>query len=368
MSAPNRITTRSKNATQHPGLLIPKPTRRTKDEVAAARQAKDDIKKTKELTKAAAIKRVAEFEKKQANVDTVGGTPRVVTKPKALVRTRSYANVLSGEEAVASSDVDMADNDAGSAFEPRTEEKDETTDDNAESTVILSPPRKKKRVEKKAPKPKVRDAIKAVQVEKPQEKQMVISDDDGVVDVDPTPKPRKALPKARKVAPITGSDDDRPIAAPKLSNWDLPDLTDNDESDVAPPKGREGAKGGAKGGAKMGGKGKEKATDSRAPRKDSKGSNQNHDRKNVPTKPKKSVLSHDILIPTCRCLHWIKQPCSITFSATPPPRRNLKTFPLGLTVGLPPSQRTPNLSRTRSLLLSPANPIMCRNTRAPFPL
>ena len=40
-------------------------------------------------------------------------------------------------------------------------------------------------------------------------------------------------------------------------------MTDNDESDVAPPKGQEGAKGeGAKGGAKMGGKGKRKMTDS----------------------------------------------------------------------------------------------------------
>ena len=106
-----------------------------------------------------------------------------------------------------SSDVDMADNDADSTFEPRTEEKDEMTDDNTESTVILSPLRKKKRVEKKTPKPKVWDAIKAVQVEKPQEKQMVISDDNGVVDVDPMPKPRKTLPKARKVAPITRSDD-----------------------------------------------------------------------------------------------------------------------------------------------------------------
>ena len=120
-------------------------------------------------------------------------------------------------------------------------------------------PRKKKRVEKKAPKPKVQDTIKAVQVKNPQEKQMVISDDDRVVDVDPTPKPCKTLPKARKVAPITESDDDQPITVHKLLKWDLPALTDNDESNVTPPNGWEGAKGGAKGGAKMGGKGKGKA-------------------------------------------------------------------------------------------------------------
>ena len=80
MSATNRITTHSKNATQHSGLLIPKPTCRTKDKVAAAHQTKDDIKKTKELTKAAAIKHVAEFEKKQVNEDAVGGTLKVVIK------------------------------------------------------------------------------------------------------------------------------------------------------------------------------------------------------------------------------------------------------------------------------------------------
>ena len=109
--------------------------------------------------------------------------------------------MLSGEEAVVSSDVDMADNDAGSTFEPRTEEKDEMTDDNTESTVILSPLRKKKRVEKKTPKPKVWDAIKAVQVEKPQEKQMVISDDNGVVDVDPMPKATQDPPKGQEGCP-----------------------------------------------------------------------------------------------------------------------------------------------------------------------
>ena len=102
----------------------------------------------------------------------------------------------------------------------------------------MSPPRKKKRVEKKAPKPKVRDTIKAVQVKKPQKKQMVISDDNGVVDVDPMPKPCQTLPKARKVAPITESDDDQLIAAHKLSKWNLPTLTDNNESDVPSPRDR----------------------------------------------------------------------------------------------------------------------------------
>ena len=144
MPSTERVTTRSKNAAQHPGLLVPKQQRRTKDQVEAARQAKEDIKMKKELAKAAAIKRVADFERKQADDDSVEVTPRVVAKPKALVRTRSYANVLAGEEVIPSSDVDMADGETGSAFEPMEEDEEQTTDNDAKSTVILSPPRKKK--------------------------------------------------------------------------------------------------------------------------------------------------------------------------------------------------------------------------------
>src|ERR1700679_91173 len=93
----NRITTRSKNATQRPGLLIQKQVRRTSDEVAAIREAKEDAEKKKEHTKQAGIKRVAAFEKNQAEDDAMEQTPRVVTKPRPLVRTRSYADVLRSE-------------------------------------------------------------------------------------------------------------------------------------------------------------------------------------------------------------------------------------------------------------------------------
>jgi hypothetical protein len=143
MSTGNRIQTRSKNTTQHPGLLVPKQTRRTSDEVAASRRAKEDAKKEREDAKKAGIKRVAEFEQNQAEKDATERTPRVVTKPNPLVRTRSYADVLR------SSDVEMADATAeveaaepGSPFELAAVEPGQTTDDGMETAVQDLPPRK----------------------------------------------------------------------------------------------------------------------------------------------------------------------------------------------------------------------------------
>lgn len=138
MSTGNRIQTRSKNTTQHPGLLVPKQTRRTSDEVAASRRAKEDAKKKREDAKKAGIKRVAEFEQNQAEKDAIERTPRVVTKPNPLVRTRSYADVLRN------SDVEMDDATAepGTPFEFATVAAGETTDDGME-TVVQDSPKKK---------------------------------------------------------------------------------------------------------------------------------------------------------------------------------------------------------------------------------
>lgn len=137
----NRVITRSKNAAQRPGLLIQKQTRRTSDEVAAIREAKENAKIEKERTKVAGIECVAAFERNQADNDATKQTPRVVTKPKPLVRTRSYADVLR------SSDVDMADGEAAepdSAFELTAIEDGQTTDDGMETPVQDLPLKKMK--------------------------------------------------------------------------------------------------------------------------------------------------------------------------------------------------------------------------------
>lgn len=136
----NRLATRSKNTTQHPGLLIPKQTRRSSEDVAADRKAKEDAKKKKKEEKEASIKRVAEFEQDQAERDATEQTPRVqvATKPRPLVRTRSYADVLRN------SDVEMDDATAepGTPFEFATVAAGETTDDGME-TVVQDSPKKK---------------------------------------------------------------------------------------------------------------------------------------------------------------------------------------------------------------------------------
>ena len=82
----NHVTTRAKNAAQHPGLLIPKQTHHTSGKVMVVHRAKEDAKREKEDIKKANIKRVAEFEQNQADKDAMEWTPQVVTKPNPMVK------------------------------------------------------------------------------------------------------------------------------------------------------------------------------------------------------------------------------------------------------------------------------------------
>jgi hypothetical protein len=127
----NRVTTRAKNAAQRPGLVIQKQTRRTSDEVAAIREAKEDAKREKEDIKKAGIKRVADFERNQAEKDAMEQTPKVVTKQNRLFRTRSYADVLRST----GSDLEMTDGTAapGKSFKLAVVEPGQTTDDDMET-------------------------------------------------------------------------------------------------------------------------------------------------------------------------------------------------------------------------------------------
>jgi hypothetical protein len=254
MSTGNRITTRSKNVAQRPGLLVPKQTRRTSEEVAASRRAKEDAKKEKEDAKKAGIKRVAEFEQNQAENDAIERTPRVVTKPNPLVRTRSYADVLR------SSDVEMADATAesGSQFELAAVETGQTTDDGMETAVQNLPPRKntvrflflfsysstykmKVKAKKDGKKPRVRDAIKAIQdiPEKnlKRKKFMESSESESMEkDLTMTPKPCKKNPKSRA---LPESDDDLPAPPKRVVR---PALI-NDSEDLPPKEGAKKNKG-----------------------------------------------------------------------------------------------------------------------------
>ena len=132
----NHVSTRSKNSTQHPGLLVPKQTRRSSDEVAADRKAKEDAKRKKDDTKAAGIKHVAIFEQNQAAKDAMERTPQVVTKTNPLVCTPSYADVLHN------SDVEMSDRTQPGSLFKLAVEGGQTTDDGMDTAVQDSPSRK----------------------------------------------------------------------------------------------------------------------------------------------------------------------------------------------------------------------------------
>ena len=88
MPATHGVSTRSKNADQHPGLAAKKNTRRSSKEVAAESQAKEDAKQEEARTRATGIQHVAEYEMAQASKDAADATPPAASKAKPLVRTR----------------------------------------------------------------------------------------------------------------------------------------------------------------------------------------------------------------------------------------------------------------------------------------
>ncbi|KAG1844763.1 hypothetical protein C8R48DRAFT_678368 [Suillus tomentosus] len=187
-----RRVTRTKNATQRPGLVdaVPKKKRRTAAEVAAERQAKLDAKEEKERAKGAGIKRVAEYEKKQAEKDaSTDATPRAAVLPKSKPRpkpipkkTRAKSPTPPPEDDGFISDVEMDDAAIDtSTYNPDPSQASETTDTRMDGSELsetpTSPPKKKARIDKRegkkvpAEKTKVRDAIKAAQLEEANEQE-----------------------------------------------------------------------------------------------------------------------------------------------------------------------------------------------------
>ncbi|KAG1837629.1 hypothetical protein DFJ58DRAFT_734231 [Suillus subalutaceus] len=217
----SRRVTHAKNATQHLGILdiTPKKKHHTAAEVAAERQAKLDAKQEKERTKKASIKRVATYEKKQADQDVVSkATPRAapsklkskpipgkkkaIVAPPAVEEDTSLSDAKMSDAPVAPSvprprlkpiprkkkvvvdapaaedngflsDAEMDDAAADSStFKPDLTQASNTMTldshaDGSDSAVPLSLPREKAKISRKkagkVSKSSVRDAIKAVQ-------------------------------------------------------------------------------------------------------------------------------------------------------------------------------------------------------------
>jgi hypothetical protein len=290
MPSTRGVSTRSKNADQHPGLAVKKNTRRSSKEVAAERQAKEDAKREKARTKAAGIKRVAEYEMAQASKDAADATPRAAPKAKPLARTRSYADVLKGSDDEMS-DVETSDGGRrGSDFNP--EDSDiPMTGSNTETESVSLPPKKKKKVaqkettqketvkKEKVPKPKIRDAIKAIQDVGLEERGPA----NDILDLDPTPKPKRTR-GARPAPPATEFGDWSIPDQEKLPSWRMPAFSDNESIDV---KSMAGARGGEveEKMEKAKGKGKQKASEA-----NTKASDQiPADTKRVPPKSKRYV-------------------------------------------------------------------------------
>lgn len=233
-----RITTRSSNAAKRPGLADQAAKRRTSDEVAAERQAKEEAKQEKARAKATSVKRVAEFEKNQAATDALDATPRPAFAPQAqappLRRMSTHAFIpLYGE--LPTSDVEMVEVavDRGSSYFEGVDGGD------TEVEEATPPPKKKKKVvapeAAKAPKIKLRDAIKAAQVsdeEMAPAGEFTEGNDRNALDLDPTPK-KKSKSKSKMPVPAAESDGDQGDGAlkPRMS-WKMAVLGDGDDMDV----------------------------------------------------------------------------------------------------------------------------------------
>jgi hypothetical protein len=279
MATRSNITTRAKNANQHPGLIVEKDKkkRRTNQEVQAERQAKEDAKQEKVLTRAAGIQCVAAYKQNQVTEDAVDATPKVTPQARQLHHTRSYRQIPEVEE---DSDVEMG-NMATDASALTAEYSDGDSDNDKTEPMLASPPRKKTRVEKKKAKPQVWAAIRAAQVmelEKGKAKghkntpAMMVDDGDEVLDLDPTPV--KAKKTASHAAELDDDWDDQ---------WAIPSRGSNDGHNVkAIPRGH-----GAEGKGKGDSKGKHKLEDKRVNTLKAQNSSDQKDVNRVPPKSKK---------------------------------------------------------------------------------
>lgn len=165
MSSSLCVTTRSKNAAQHPGQVDRAPPRRAKGAAAAEKAAKKAAKAVEkdeaETAKKAGVSRVATFEAKdRMDEDLLDATPRPVftPAPKRLQRTQSTTSIHSGltpeVKTDPTSDVEGGiDNDA--TFRAVVEsdsatESDSVVDDSVTEDDTPAPPSKKQKAVKAA--------------------------------------------------------------------------------------------------------------------------------------------------------------------------------------------------------------------------
>ena len=148
MPSSARVTTRSANNNQHPGIVDRPRLRRTKQEMAAIRAQEAEEKLQKQLEKKAKIERIAKLER--ALGDDLKATPRPVSKRK-LRHTETFRKTLVESSKGSEEESQPTDQD----FESPS--GDDVATKSGCEVELDSPPKKKKKQNKET----VRAAIKA---------------------------------------------------------------------------------------------------------------------------------------------------------------------------------------------------------------
>lgn len=154
-SSKARPTTRSKNATTHPGDAVPKQVKRTKAELDAAKEALKLVKKKKEVERKMKLTNVAQAADNIVHETQAQEALVPCTRPKhPLKRTYAMLDVTATDN----DEIQLATSDTGECSDvyvpsehPTSEPIDPASDSADSHTASVEPPKKKRgRPSKKA--------------------------------------------------------------------------------------------------------------------------------------------------------------------------------------------------------------------------
>ena len=164
-----QLTTRSQNATAHPGKPdVPKRKRRTQAQIAADKKAAEEAKAAEETRKIAGMKRIAKLESKMDQDDANDVTPKAksTSRQQPLRRTSSHYPLFDSRNPDFSEPLTEPSADGiADEYEQPTEAESQTEDDGEQPTKKA-----------KKDKGKTRAAIKAVGKEMVHEEERLVTD------------------------------------------------------------------------------------------------------------------------------------------------------------------------------------------------
>jgi hypothetical protein len=199
---PSRIQTRAKNSTEHPGAIVKKRTRRTKQqmadfraETAAKKQAVDDEKKAK-------VQKVAALESQIANANNDMDVMPRATRPRPsarpLRRTETYIGMTTSADKQVTLQVnENSENNANASDLDDTGITIESSEARLSDTDFDEDTTRAKKKQKKESKPKLRDAVNEVRKD-------MITAGHGQVSTNLNPVEGDKAPRDGKIQGITG--------------------------------------------------------------------------------------------------------------------------------------------------------------------